>query len=71
MRAVGREHAASYRVGGGAKEECMDKICSGGTCLGYFSKVMVNAFITNYKTISFFHIFSDVAIGSQNSPLLN
>ena len=46
MRAVGREHAASYRVGGGAKEECMDKICSGGTCLGYFSKVMVNAFIT-------------------------
>ena len=25
----------------------------------------------NDKTIDFFHIFSDVAIGSENSPSLN
>ena len=29
-----------------------------------------NAFIT-IKLLIFFHIFSDVAIGSQNSPSLN
>ena len=34
-----------------------------------FSKVTENA--NNDKTIDFFHIFSDVAIGSENSPSLN
>ena len=35
-----------------------------------FSKVMENAFITR-KLLIFFHIFSNVAIGSENSPSLN
>ena len=34
-----------------------------------FSKVTENA--NNDKTIDFFHNFSDVAIGSENSPSLN
>ena len=35
-----------------------------------FSKVTESAFIT-IKIFIFFHVFSDVAIGSQNSPSLN
>ena len=34
-----------------------------------FSEVTENA--NNDKTNDIFHIFSDVAIGSENSPLLN
>ena len=34
-----------------------------------FSKVTEN--VNNDKTIDFFHIFSDIAIGSENSPSLN
>ena len=34
------------------------------------SKVMENAIIT-IKLLIFFHIFSDVAFGSENSPSLN
>ena len=44
----------------------------GGHACGFlfnFSKVTENA--NNDKTIDFFHIFSDVAIGSENSPSLN
>ena len=37
---------------------------------GYFSKVTEIAFIT-IKLLKFFHILSDVAIASQNSPSLN
>ena len=43
----------------------------GGHACGFlfnFSKEMENA--NNDKTIDFFHIFSDVAIGSENSPSL-
>ena len=43
----------------------------GGHACGFlfnFSKVTENA--NNDKTIDFFHIFSDVAIGSENSPSL-
>ena len=35
-----------------------------------FSKVTENAIIM-IKLLFFFHIFSDVAIGSENSPSLN
>ena len=35
-----------------------------------FSKVTENAIIA-IKLLIFFHIFSDVAIGSENSPSLN
>ena len=45
---------------------------AGGHACGFlfsFSKVTENAY--NDKTIDFFHIFSDVAIGSENSPSLN
>ena len=35
-----------------------------------FSKVTENAFLT-IKILIFFHILSDVAIGSQNLPSLN
>ena len=44
----------------------------GGHACGFlfnFSKVTENA--NNDKAIDFFHIFSDVAIGSENSPSLN
>ena len=44
----------------------------GGHACGFlfnFSKVTENA--NNDKTIVFFHLFSDVAIGSENSPSLN
>ena len=44
----------------------------GGHACGFlfnFSKVTEN--VNNDKTIDFFHIFSDVAIGSENSPSLN
>ena len=45
----------------------------GGNALEFlfnYSFVMENAFIT-IKLLIFFHIFSDVAIGSQDSPSLN
>ena len=45
---------------------------AGGHACGFlfnFSKVTENA--NNDKTIDFFHIFSDVTIGSENSPSLN
>ena len=45
----------------------------GGHACGFlfnFSKVTENA-ITMIKLLIFFHIFSDVAIGSENSPSLN
>ena len=47
------------------------KFWGGHACglLFSFSKVTENAY--NDKTIDFFHIFSDVAIGSENSPSLN
>lgn len=35
-----------------------------------FSKVKQNAAFYNDKTINFFHIFSDVAIGSQNLTII-
>ena len=58
---------------GGAKEECVkENLGGGGHACGFlfnFSKVTENA--NNDKTIDFFHIFSDVAIGSENSPSLN
>ena len=62
---------------GGAKEECVKEIflgggAGGGHACGFlfnFSKVTEN--VNNDKTIDFFHIFSDVAIGSENSPSLN
>ena len=44
----------------------------GGDACGFlfsFSKVTDNA--NNDKTIDFFQIFSDVAVGSENSPSLN
>ena len=64
-------------MGGGAKEECVKENFGGGAGRGghacgflfNFSKVTENA--NNDKTIDFFHIFSDVAIGSENSPSLN
>ena len=34
-----------------------------------FSKVTENAIVT-IRQLSFFHIFSDVAIGSENSPAI-
>ena len=58
---------------GGAKEECVkENFLGGGHACGFlfnFSKVTEN--VNNDKTIDFFHIFSDVAIGSENSPSLN
>ena len=45
----------------------------GGHACGFlfnFSKVTENAIITR-KLFIFFHIFSDVAIGPENSPSLN
>ena len=45
----------------------------GGHACGFlfnFSKVTENAIIT-IKLLIFFHIFSDVAIGSESSPSLN
>ena len=45
----------------------------GGRARGFlfnFSKVMENAIIM-IKLLIFFHIFSDVAIGSENSPSVN
>ena len=45
----------------------------GGHACGFlfnFSEVTVNAIIT-IKLLIFFHIFSDVAMGPQNSPSLN
>ena len=45
----------------------------GGHACGFlfsFSKVTENAIITT-KLLIFFHIFSDVAIGSENLPSLN
>ena len=64
--------------GGGSKEECVREIFLGpgegwGHACGFlfnFSKVTENAFIT-IKLLIFSHIFSDVAIGSENSPSLN
>ena len=67
--------------GGGAKEECVKEILFGGGSRGWqgghacgflfdFSKVTENAIIT-VKLLIFFHIFSDVAIGSENSLSLN
>ena len=60
--------------GGGAKEECVREgnfiFARGGHAWGYlfnFSKVT----IIKIKLLIFFHIFSDVAIGSENSPSLN
>ena len=46
---------------------------AGGLACGFlfnFSKVAENAIIT-IKLLIFFHIFSDVAIGPENSPSLN
>ena len=62
----------------GAKEECVKEIFGGGgrggghACgfLFNLSEVTVNAIIT-IKLLIFFHIFSDVAMGPQNSPSLN
>ena len=62
---------------GGLKKNARRKILRGGpgggghACgfLFNFSKVTDNA--NNDKTVAFFHIFSDVAIGSENSPSLN
>ena len=59
----------------GAKEECVKEIFfwGGGHACGFlfnFSKVMENAIIM-IKLLIFFHIFSDIAIGSENSPSLN
>ena len=59
-----------------AKEECVKEIFLGGggghVCgfLFNFSKVTENAIIT-IKLLIFFHILSDVAIGSENSTSLN
>ena len=68
-----RDRAASFRVGG-LKKNVSRKILGGGgrhACgfLFNFSKVTKNA--NNNKAIDFFHIFSDLAIGSENSPSLN
>ena len=74
-----RDCAASFQVeggGGGAKEECVKEIFwegVGGHACGFlfnFPKVTENAILT-IKLLIFFHIFSDVAIGSENSPSLN
>ena len=68
-----RDCAASFRVGGGPKEECVKEIWGGGHACGFlfnFPKVTENAIITIILLI-FFHIFGDVAIGSENSPSLN
>ena len=63
----------------GAKEECVKEFFwggggeGGGHACGFLfnlSKVTENAIIT-IKLLIFFHIFSDVAIGSENSPSLN
>ena len=46
---------------------------AGGHACGFlfnFSEVTDNAIIT-IKLLIFFHIFSDVAIGPENSPSLN
>ena len=54
----------------GAKEECVKEIFwGGGHACGFlfnFSKVMENAIIM-IKLLIFFHMFSDVAIGPENS----
>ena len=55
--------------GGGAKEEYMREMHACGF-LRNFSKVTENAIVT-IKLLIFFHIFSDVAIGPENSPSLN
>ena len=61
---------------GGAKEECVKEFFlgrgGGGGMLWIsiqFFLVMENAIIT-IKLLIFSHIFSDVAIGSENSPSL-
>ena len=52
-----------YELGGGPKEECVKEIFwgAGGACL----------WISTIKLMIFFHIFSDVAIGPENSQSLN
>ena len=64
--------------GGGSKEECVKEIFWGGWRGGYacgfpfnFSKVTENAIITIKLLIFLFHTFSDVTIGSENSPPRN
>ena len=60
-------------VGVDAKEECVKEIFwgwGGGHACGFlfnFPKVTENAI----KLFFYFHIFSDVAIGSENLPTLN
>ena len=78
QRRLLRDRAAGFRVcvcggggGGGAKEECMKEIWggAGGHACGNlfnFSKVSDGECYYNDKTIDFFHIFSDIAIGSEN-----
>ena len=69
---------AQQIFGWGAKEECVKEILGGagggeGHACGFlfnFSKVTENAIVT-IKLLIFFHIFSDVAIGPENSPSLN
>ena len=58
-------HEGNFFGGGGRR--------GGGYACGFlfnFSKVTENAIIT-IKLLIFFYIFSDVAIGPENSPLLN
>ena len=60
---------------GSAKEECVKEFfwgAGGHACEFLFnsSKVTETAIIT-IKLLIFFHIFSDVAIGSEISPSLN
>ena len=64
--------------GGGAKEECVKEIFTGGggggrACLWISIQFLLSdgECYYNDKTIDFFHIFSDVAIGSENSTSLN
>ena len=55
------------------EEKFLGGVGRGGHAYGFllnFSKVKENAIIT-IKLFIFFHIFSDVAIGSENSPSLN
>ena len=56
-----RMHEGNF-LGGGGWRAC--------GFLFNFSKVTENAIMT-IKLLIFFHIFSDVAIGSENSPSLN
>ena len=53
---------ANLFLGGGGRGACL--------WISIFSKVTENTIIT-IKLLIFFHTFSDVAIGSENSPSLN